>query len=127
MSDAFGCLGDPCAGDTEGTSFFSQFTCVLKLPNTDQYIAMADRWKPLPHQQKFGLKYLKTVEKAMSGDRHADITVPDRSPRVAGRLSGKLIHHPMNTSIARYVWLPIEWEGEKPVIRWKDEWKAGMH
>lgn len=21
-----------------------------------------------------------------------------------------------------YVWLPIEWEGEKPVIRWQDEW-----
>lgn len=22
----------------------------------------------------------------------------------------------------RYVWLPVEWEGEKPVIRWRDSW-----
>jgi hypothetical protein len=25
--------------------------------------------------------------------------------------------------MAGYVWLPIEWEGDKPVIRWKDEWR----
>jgi len=28
-----------------------------------------------------------------------------------------------NTRKSTYVWLPIEWEGEKPVIRWKDEWR----
>ncbi len=117
-------LGDPCVGDTNGTSFFSQFTCVLRVPGTEQYIAMADRWKPTERQQKFGLKYLKLVENAMSGDRHADITTPDRSPRPAGKLSGKPMHHSENTSIARYVWLPIEWEGDKPVIRWQDEWKV---
>ena len=27
------------------------------------------------------------------------------------------------TRIADYVWLPIEWEGDKPVIRWQKEWK----
>ena len=37
-------------------------------------------------------------------------TIPDRSPRLAVMLSGKLIQHSENTSIARYVWLPIEWE-----------------
>ena len=26
--------------------------------------------------------------------------------------------------ISRYVWLPIEWEGDQPVIRWYDEWKV---
>ena len=31
--------------------------------------------------------------------------------------------HMENTSIARYVWLPIEWEGDKPTIRWQEEWK----
>lgn len=111
-------------GDTNGTSFFSQFTCVLRVPGTEQYIATADRWKPTERQQKFGLKYLKLVENAMSGDRHADITTPDRSPRPAGKLSGKRMHHSENTSIARYVWLPIEWEGDKPVIRWQNEWKV---
>lgn len=116
-------LGDPCEGDSFGTSFFSQFTCVLKIPETEQYIAMGDRWKPTERQKKFGLKYLKLVEKAMSGDRHTDITIPDRSPRLAVMLSGKLIRHSENTSIARYVWLPIEWEDDKPVIRWHDEWR----
>ena len=28
-----------------------------------------------------------------------------------------------NTSISRYVWLPIEWHEDKPVIRWQDEWR----
>ena len=84
---------------------------------------MADRWKPTPLQQKIGLKYLAMVEKAMSGDRHADLIIPDRSVRPAGKLSGKPMTHMENTSIARYVWLPIEWEGEKPIIRWQNEWK----
>ena len=116
-------LGDPCVGDTDGTSFHGQFTCVLKIPGTEQYIALADRWKPTPLQQKLGLKYLEMVKKAMSGDRHADLIVPDRSARPAGKLSGKLMTHMENTSIARYVWLPIEWERDMPVIRWRDEWR----
>ena len=116
-------LGDPCENDTFGTSFFSPFTCVLKLPGTDKYIAMADRWKPTKQQQKMGLQYLKLVEKAMSGDRHADLIKPDKSVRPMGSLSGRLLRHAENTSIARYVWLPIEWEDDKPVIRWYNEWK----
>lgn len=28
-----------------------------------------------------------------------------------------------NTSKSTNVWLPIEWEGDKPIIKWKDEWK----
>lgn len=115
-------LGDPCIGDRDGTSFYGQFTCVMKVHGSDQYIAMADRWKPREYQKKFGLGYLKMVEKAMSGGRHSDITVPDRSPRPAGSVSGKLLRHRDNTSISRYVWLPVEWQGDQPVIRWHDEW-----
>lgn len=116
-------LGDACIEDKDGTSFYGQFTSVLKLPGTEQYVAMADRWKPLPRQQKFGLKFLKLIEKSMSGDRHDNFTIPDRSPRLVKKLSGKKSRHFENTSIARYVWLPIEWEGDKPAIIWKEEWK----
>ena len=28
--------------------------------------------------------------------------------------------HPID---ARYIWLPIEFEGGKPIVRWRDEWK----
>ena len=31
--------------------------------------------------------------------------------------------HPID---ARYIWLPIEFEDGKPVIRWRDEWKIGL-
>lgn len=28
-----------------------------------------------------------------------------------------------NTSVADYVWLPVEFEGDTPVIRWYDSWR----
>ena len=29
---------------------------------------------------------------------------------------------PENHIDGRYIWLPIEWENDKPVIRWKENW-----
>lgn len=29
---------------------------------------------------------------------------------------------PQNAIDGRYAWLPIEWEGDKPVVRWRDHW-----
>lgn len=26
--------------------------------------------------------------------------------------------------ISRYVWLPMDWDDDKPMIRWKKEWKV---
>lgn len=116
-------LGDPCIGDTAETSFYAQFTCVLKVPDRDLYIAMADRWKPTAFGKWFSRKYFKMIERAMAGDRHPEITRPDRSPRQAGALPERKLHHMENTSIARYVWLPIGWEEGRPVIRWREEWR----
>lgn len=31
--------------------------------------------------------------------------------------------NPTNASDGRYVWLPLEFQGKKPVIRWTDNWK----
>jgi hypothetical protein len=28
----------------------------------------------------------------------------------------------MDAIDGRYVWLPVEWEGDKPVVRWRDRW-----
>ena len=28
-----------------------------------------------------------------------------------------------DTSVANYVWLPVDWEGEMPTVRWRDAWK----
>ncbi len=33
---------------------------------------------------------------------------------------------PVNAIDGRYVWLPIEWEGDRPVLRWRDEWDLSV-
>jgi hypothetical protein len=48
--------------------------------------------------------------------------IPDRSYREAGPLPGRLLKHGEDTSISRYVWLPMEWDGDKPILRWRDSW-----
>ena len=67
---------------------------------------------------------MKTVAKQIiSGmERHFKDYKPDTSPKEVHNLPGVEVRHKENNSIARYVWLPIEWEGDKPVIRWRDEW-----
>ncbi len=37
-------MGDPCVGDEEHTTFFSQSTCVFREPESDTWIYMGDRW-----------------------------------------------------------------------------------
>jgi hypothetical protein len=32
------------------------------------------------------------------------------------------VWRPKNAIDGRYVWLPVEWEGDKPVVRWRDSW-----
>lgn len=32
------------------------------------------------------------------------------------------IWRPKHPSDARYIWLPIEFEDGKPIIRWREEW-----
>ncbi len=109
-------LGDPCIGDKSGTSFGAQFTSVIKLPGTEQYIACADRWMPALRDRLKTKSFLAHMEKAFRDYN------PNKDPREVTPMSGKEERHTENTSKSRYVWLPIEWEGEKPVIRWKKEW-----
>ena len=116
-------LGEVCIDDKDRTSFFSQFTCVLKVPDSDLYIAMADRWKPTKFDMWFGKQYLKMVDKAMSGGRHDDLVKPDYSPKEMSELPHKTFKHGGNTSISEYVWLPIEWKNDVPYIRWHEQWR----
>ena len=70
-------LGNPVRGSEQQkeTTFESQSTHVLPIiGKKDQFIFMADRWRP---------------QDAIDG---------------------------------RYIWLPIEFEDNKPIIRWKDKW-----
>ena len=68
-------LGDPCIGDSSGTTFRSQSTYVLPVQGKkDAYIFMADRWNKKD--------------------------LPD----------------------SRYVWLPVQFNGDKPQLKWIDKW-----
>lgn len=109
-------LGDPCIGDKSDTTFNSQITCVLKIPGTEKYVACADRWMPYGIVPMMSKNIVKSFEKQFKDYK------PDLSPRTDG-VSGKLQRHWENTAFSRYVWLPIEWQGDKPVIRWQDEWR----
>ena len=99
------------------SGFNSQITCVLRIPGKDLYVAMADRWVPSKVMLAANPAIQKAFIKIFAG-QEADRTPVEETP-----LPGKEQKHNENTSISRYVFLPIEWEGEKPVLRWKDEWR----
>ena len=109
--------GDPCENDESSATFNSQITCVFKVPQKDEYIAMADRWVPdiVMTKEKY-----KALRRAVQSHFNPSIQV---------RMEEKMLLQelPMldtaNTSKAQYVWLPIRFDGEQPVVAWKDEWK----
>ena len=108
-------LGNPHRGDESGTSFHSQVSSVFKVQGKrDLYIAVADRW--LPSCQYKYEEYKKAFERRfIRGEK----PLPSEEKFFADVAA--------NTSIADYVWLPIRFEGEKPVIEWRDEWKVGEY
>ncbi len=110
-------LGNPHVGDRSETSFSSQITSVIRLPGSDSYIACADRWMP----QWYIKPLARTIVSGM--ERHFKDYVPDTGPREITSVPGQLLKHGENTCLSRYVWLPIEWEGDKPVICWRKEWR----
>ncbi len=110
-------LGDPCKGDKTDTTFNSQITSVIRIPGTDHYIACADRWMP----GWMATHLNKQIQDGMR--RHFKDYQPDTEPKDIQELPGKLQKHNENTCRSRYVFLPIEWHGDKPVIRWRDEWR----
>ncbi len=103
-------LGDPHVGDETQTSFHSQISSVFKVPGKkDLYIACADRWLPAAMHLNYE-DYACILESIFNPDypgprrRFADIAVPE------------------DTAVADYVWLPIQFDGDRPYIKWYDEW-----
>lgn len=110
-------LGNSHPDDDTNTSFHSQISSIFKVPGKkDLYIACADRWKPDEMDKKYE-DYAKIFEMIFS---------PDDPPADFVEKHGdddKVWNLKDNTSIADYVWLPIRFEGEMPIIDWKDSWK----
>ena len=101
-------LGNPHIGNHKNTSFDSQISCVFKVQGTDKFIAMADRWlMDLPEDMPDILDIFECMFD------------PDKENKYEGFDVNSLTVK--NTSIARYVWLPVEFEDGKPILKWVDE------
>lgn len=112
----FHVLGDPHVNDGSSASFNSQVSCVFKIDGSDTLVAVADRWVP---------EFVMTKEKYEAFYR-AIYSRVDKSLKPSFKDMITMMTSPMmgsaDTSIAEYVWLPIEWEEDMPQIRWRDSW-----
>ncbi len=108
-------LGDPHVNDPSRTSFHSQISSVFKVPGKkDLYIACADRWMP----NAMDVPY-EFYEKIYDTLFDPDATEAERQDAMK-----KMSVIPREkTREADYVWLPIRFDGDRPVIEWYDEWK----
>ena len=110
----FRVLGNPYRGDDSNTSYHSQISSVLKVQGKkDLYIACADRWLPNSMHLEYEI-YRKLFERRFIHNTDEDTT------HVETNESEDIVS---NTSIADYIWLPIRFEGEQPIIDWHYEWR----
>lgn len=110
-------IGDPHMDDASCASFNSQISKIFRVEGTDTFIAMADRWLP---DTPVDARLVDVFTRVIAGTydpEHFQATEEERKEMYA---ANKL--ETANTSIADYVWLPIEWENGKPVLRWRDSW-----
>ena len=118
-NEPFRPLGDPHENDASHASFNSQISKVFEVRGAPGlYIAMADRWVP---------DYVVDARRADVIARGiANRYDPARYP-VTEEERREVMECPMltgaNTSIADYVWLPVQIENGRPIIRWRDSWR----
>ena len=106
-------LGEFCVGDTTKSTFHSQISCMLKHPEKDLYIAMADRWLV-----DLDLKYLPLIREGYR--------ILQSTPPVKTDLEWKDVVSIVNrdTCRATYVWLPVRFDDSgRPYLQWLDDWK----
>ena len=112
-------IGNPHVEDESSASFNSQISCVFHDPvRQDFYLVMADRWLPEYVMTK---KRYEQLERVISSQSNPEIRPSEEDYKTA--MDAPFLGN-ANTSIAEYVWLPLNLKGEYPVIEWKDEWKV---
>ena len=111
-------LENPHRGAKAANSCFSQISAVFKYPKADDlYIAIADRWLiDVPPE----LDYLGITAGLYGDGTHPVIMEEDEYIERAVKFNRP---DTRDTSKARYVWLPIRFEANTPIIEWYDEWK----
>lgn len=101
-------LGNPHPTDESRTSFHAQISSVFRHPHKrDLYIALGDRW--LPHY---------TDDSTAAIELFTDHFSPDNPDHLAPMPELTEI----DTTDARYVWLPFRFDGDMGYLDWRDEW-----
>ncbi len=113
----FESLGDPHVDDSSCASFNSQISKIFCIDGTDRFIAMADRWLPgTPVDARLADIFTRVIAGTYMPDKYRATDEERREMYKANQLEAA------DTSIADYVWLPVEWKDGKPVLCWQDLW-----
>ena len=116
----FTVLGDLHPSDRSRTSFNSQISSVFKHPKKrDLYIALADRW--LGPQTSAEFESGETSRLVQSGISKA-LASPRQNATAEEATAMRFLGNNVDTSHAGYVWLPIRFQDDRPVIEWRSEW-----
>lgn len=112
-------LGDLCVGDETNTTFHSQVASVFIDPKTGAYIALADRWIPkLVFTPKKSERMIRAA--ASTNNRKYKANLLELASLGFRPFNCKKV----NTSIADYVWLPINFELGRPCLQWLEKWSV---
>ena len=113
----FRSIGDPHVEDDSNASFNSQISKIFRVEGTDTWIAMADRWLPgTPVDARLADVFTRVIAGTYDPARYQATEAERREMYAANKLETA------DTSVAEYVWLPIQWEDGRPVLRWQAQW-----
>ena len=107
---------NPCRGPKAELTFGGQGTYILEMKNEE--LRMKNLLPPSNHVQSY----------SQSSNAAENFQLSSQSSGAGGTTFNFQfifmadIWRPHHPSDARYIWLPIEFEDGKPIIRWRDEW-----
>ena len=114
-------LGNPHVGDEYESSFNSQITGVIRITGKDLWIALADRWEPYTTNTDLPRRTFEAKKDAYANYQPQPRKQGSR-PQVVDRRY-QLVDAAHAVYHAGYVFLPITFENDVPVIHWQEEWR----
>lgn len=111
----------PAMFKTDGKYYLIMSGCTGWAPNAGRSAVASSIWGPWKELEN----PFKGADAETSFHSQSTYVLP-----VSGK-SGQFIYMgdrwtPENAIDGRYIWLPIRFEGEQPVIEWKDEWRYSV-
>lgn len=111
-------LGDPHPDDPSQTSFNSQISQIIQLPGSGRYLSLADRWLSDRLLDRKDAEAIRLAVASSTDPGHYSVTKEQQE------IFRKMpVTEETSTAVSQYIWLPVEFDREKTVIRWEKEWK----